>query len=261
MRAKRKKVGASGETRPKWAKITNFFPNILRPFGESSSRFEGKIGFLAKNFKNWASFGVKISIFLKKWRLWVTEYNFLTKYEVFGWDCKKMGVLTALHMYHLRNGSAAVWRGGISDDLKSIIDYRLIQCIRGFCSSSLPIFKLSLQVPWIDSNHDRRSSIFKEFLFTSVLQSPVVSPGLLAAIIERGRNARKRSRNTRVDLCEVIKEQGDCAHKNDGRWLDLVKDIPSDYVPWNSLCCTFREKRTADSSSCLELKRFQKIKN
>ncbi len=32
------------------------------------------------------------------------------------------------------------------------IDYRLIQCIRGFCSSPLPIFKLSLQVPWIDSS-------------------------------------------------------------------------------------------------------------
>ncbi len=31
------------------------------------------------------------------------------------------------------------------------IDYRLIQCIRGFCSSPLPI-KLCLQVPWIDSN-------------------------------------------------------------------------------------------------------------
>ncbi len=30
------------------------------------------------------------------------------------------------------------------------IDYRLIQCIRGFCSSPLPIFKLSLKVPWID---------------------------------------------------------------------------------------------------------------
>ncbi len=33
---------------------------------------------------------------------------------------------------------------------RSEINYRLIQCIRGFCSSSLPIFKLSLQVPWID---------------------------------------------------------------------------------------------------------------
>ena len=32
------------------------------------------------------------------------------------------------------------------------IDYRLILCIRGFCSSPLPIFKLS-QVPWIDSNY------------------------------------------------------------------------------------------------------------
>ncbi len=30
------------------------------------------------------------------------------------------------------------------------IDHCLIQCIRGFCSSPLPIFKLSLQVPWID---------------------------------------------------------------------------------------------------------------
>ena len=31
------------------------------------------------------------------------------------------------------------------------IDYSLIQCIRGFCSYPLPIFNLSLQVPWIDS--------------------------------------------------------------------------------------------------------------
>ncbi len=31
------------------------------------------------------------------------------------------------------------------------IDYRLIQCISGFCSSPLPIFKLCLQVPRIDS--------------------------------------------------------------------------------------------------------------
>ncbi len=38
-------------------------------------------------------------------------------------------------------------RGGISEDLKSTIDHRLIQCIRGFCSSPLSIFKLSLQVP------------------------------------------------------------------------------------------------------------------
>ncbi len=38
------------------------------------------------------------------------------------------------------------WRSEIN------IDYRLIQCIRGFCSSPLPILKLSLQVPWIDSS-------------------------------------------------------------------------------------------------------------
>ncbi len=38
------------------------------------------------------------------------------------------------------------WRSEIN------IDYHLIQCIRGFCSSPLPIFKLSVQVPWIDSN-------------------------------------------------------------------------------------------------------------
>ncbi len=37
------------------------------------------------------------------------------------------------------------WRSEIN------IVYSLIQCIRGFCSSPLPIFKLSLQVPWIDS--------------------------------------------------------------------------------------------------------------
>ncbi len=41
------------------------------------------------------------------------------------------------------------WRSGIN------IYYRLIQCIRGFCSSPLPIFKLSLQVPWIDSSNMR----------------------------------------------------------------------------------------------------------
>ncbi len=38
-----------------------------------------------------------------------------------------------------------LWRSEIN------IDYRLIQCVSGFCSSPLPIFKLSLQVPWIDS--------------------------------------------------------------------------------------------------------------
>ncbi len=43
-------------------------------------------------------------------------------------------------------------------------DYCLIQCIRGFCSSPLPIFKLSLQVPWIDSN--------TKLLFCSFLQHP-----------------------------------------------------------------------------------------
>ncbi len=37
------------------------------------------------------------------------------------------------------------WRSEIN------IDYHLIQCFRGFCSSPLPIFKLSLLVPWIDS--------------------------------------------------------------------------------------------------------------
>ncbi len=37
------------------------------------------------------------------------------------------------------------WRSEIN------IDYCLIQCIRGFCSSPLPIFKLCIQVPWIDS--------------------------------------------------------------------------------------------------------------
>ncbi len=38
------------------------------------------------------------------------------------------------------------WRSEIN------IDYRLIQCIRGFCSSPLPIFKLTLQVRWIGSS-------------------------------------------------------------------------------------------------------------
>ncbi len=33
------------------------------------------------------------------------------------------------------------------------IDYRLIQCIRRFCSSPLPIFRFCLQVPWIDSKY------------------------------------------------------------------------------------------------------------
>ncbi len=36
------------------------------------------------------------------------------------------------------------WRSHIN------IDYRLIQCVRGFCSSPLPIFKHGLQVHWID---------------------------------------------------------------------------------------------------------------
>ncbi len=38
------------------------------------------------------------------------------------------------------------WRSEIN------INYRLIECIRGFCSSPLPILKLSLQAPWIDSS-------------------------------------------------------------------------------------------------------------
>ncbi len=38
------------------------------------------------------------------------------------------------------------WRSEIN------IDYRLLQFIRGFCSSPMPIFKLSLQVAWIDSS-------------------------------------------------------------------------------------------------------------
>ena len=38
------------------------------------------------------------------------------------------------------------WRSEIN------IDYRLIQYIKALCWSPLPIFKLSLQVPWIDSN-------------------------------------------------------------------------------------------------------------
>ena len=45
--------------------------------------------------KNWVSFGIKISIFLKNWRLWVTAHNFVKTmrslgeivkiYVVFGW--------------------------------------------------------------------------------------------------------------------------------------------------------------------------------
>ncbi len=67
-------------------------------------------------------------------------------------------------------GEVVFWRSEI------IIDYRLIQCIRGFCSSPLPIFKLSLQVPWIDSRWEtwfsfstmeKKNPIFS-FVFTHV---------------------------------------------------------------------------------------------
>ncbi len=49
------------------------------------------------------------------------------------------------------------WRSEIN------IDYRMIQCIRGFCLSPLPIFKLSLQVPWIDSSEVRPVDITSRF--------------------------------------------------------------------------------------------------
>ncbi len=45
-----------------------------------------------------------------------------------------------------------VWERWYIGRFEINIDYRLIQCIRGFCSSPLPILKLSLQVPRIDSN-------------------------------------------------------------------------------------------------------------
>ena len=51
------------------------------------------------------------------------------------------------------------WRSEIN------IYYRLIQCIRGFCSSPLSISKLSLQVPWIDSRRGLMSSIEEFILF------------------------------------------------------------------------------------------------
>ncbi len=47
-----------------------------------------------------------------------------------------------------------------------ILIYRLIQCIRGFCSSHLPIFKLSLQVSWIDSSN--QVGMHSEVLFTRI---------------------------------------------------------------------------------------------
>ena len=71
---------------------------------------EKKSVFVTKNFKNWASFGVKISIFLTKWRLLVTAHNFVKTMRSLGEIVKilcdlwvramlKMGVfLTALHM-------------------------------------------------------------------------------------------------------------------------------------------------------------------
>ena len=73
-------------------------------------KFKEKIGFrFEKKIKNWASFGVKISIFLKKWGLWMTAHNFCGK--IWGlWvrlekymgllvrTMLKIGVLTALHV-------------------------------------------------------------------------------------------------------------------------------------------------------------------
>ena len=49
-----------------------------------------------------------------------------------------------------------VWRGGVSEDPESIsstsMQIQYILYITVFCSSPLPIFKLSLPVPWIDSS-------------------------------------------------------------------------------------------------------------
>ena len=55
------------------------FPNILRPFGENSSRIEGKIGFRCKNIRNWGVTWHQNVNFSEKMGLWVTEHNFLKK--------------------------------------------------------------------------------------------------------------------------------------------------------------------------------------
>ena len=53
-----------------------------------------------ENFKNWVSFGVIISIFLKKWGLWVTAHNFVKKI---------LGLSVRLYMGSLGEGNAKKW--------------------------------------------------------------------------------------------------------------------------------------------------------
>ena len=63
--------------------------------------------FVPKKIKNWASFRVKISIFLKQLGLWVTAHTFVKKiWGLWVRAMLKMVVLAALHTYHLRNESA-----------------------------------------------------------------------------------------------------------------------------------------------------------
>ena len=86
---RRKKWGASGESRSKWAKIIKIFLNfatfrwkLLQIWRKNkfSLRKISKIGrHLASTFQ----------FFLKKWEFWVTAHTFVKKYRVFGWDCKR----------------------------------------------------------------------------------------------------------------------------------------------------------------------------
>ena len=120
-----------------------------------------------------------VSQIICKQGLWIIYANYLLNYHIL---CRKTDTMESIHHplqthtklhHHRHNGSPDIlleriqgiykrptygfedtivwerwhfWRSEIN------LDYHLIQCIRGFCSSPLPIFKLSLQVPWINSN-------------------------------------------------------------------------------------------------------------
>ncbi len=84
----------AGKNKPKLSKFSKIFDLSLKIAPDLKEKWVFVV-FVAKNFKNWASFGVKMSIFLKKWGLWVTAHNFVKNmgylgeivkiYGVFGW--------------------------------------------------------------------------------------------------------------------------------------------------------------------------------
>ncbi len=76
----------AGQNEPKLSK----FSKILRPFGEKSSRFEGKIGFRREKFQKLDVIWRQMSLFLKKWVLWVTAHNFVKRIRLWVIDYKNI---------------------------------------------------------------------------------------------------------------------------------------------------------------------------